>query len=493
MIKLDRRPWPLAIAAWILALVFAAGLLLTGLGKYQQVMQGGENFHDFSGTSLGIWRTILTVAYGGLIGLYSLFLWDGQTGKQWLPQLPPQYLPKGFADLLKLASPFLGLAFLAYPYSSDAYLYLHYGTMASHGMNPYLHTAAEFSSSLSRFIHWTQTATYGPVSMGIFLVPSWFLSISPIAAIFALKGFCLFAHGLNAYLIWRLIGIWLPGGNHQFTLTALYLLNPILLNEFVSNIHLDVFLTTTVIALISCLYSRRYVMAILALWAGCLTKTLPVLWLPLVVGYLVRRRQWRSLILAAGLSLVLIVMLSLTVFPSLAAWKSLVNPGVAGLTARSLYHGLNIILEYLVGVPLSDRLALLSSLNRIAYGGFLVFYAWVGLKPFLNRTYNEANLVVDLGWIALVLFLCATPWLMPWYPTVLVAIALLSFNAPGFFWVSMVFCLSPGLVVGAGSGGGPGSLLTVAATVGPAIGLLISRWRPRSLTPVTEPVPERLP
>jgi alpha-1,6-mannosyltransferase len=513
MIQSGQRPsqlasTALASAALCLALVFASLLLYLGLMKYHSVMAGGPNFHDFPVANRQIWQIGLSLTSTGLIGLYSY--WLGQT----------QTFPQTFGALLKPASPFLVLAFLAYAYSSDGYLYLHYGSMALHGVNPYIHSAKDFVSPLSPLLHWAQSATYGPVSMAIFVISASFVPLSPLLAFFVLKGFCLLAHVLNAYGIHRS----LQDSPQQAKFTALYLLNPVLLNEFVSNVHVDVFLTTTVIVFIGCLYQRHYVGAMLALWAGCLTKTLPILWIPLLIGYLIRQRQWRSLGLSALLSLLLLGGLTAIVFPSLAAWRSLVNPGVAGLTARSLYHGLNVLLNHGFGVSPRDRHTILITLNGIAYGGFFLFYAWLLWKPhrwlrsargpavmpalkhlFTSASptshanvsdkhgsdrngsdkhasdaenYDETDLVQDLGWLTLALFLGVTPWLMPWYSTILMAIALLSRRATSLYRISLVFCLSPGFIVGAAVGDDLGNLAVVGMTVGPAIALLLLRfWR----------------
>jgi len=69
-----------------------------------------------------------------------------------------------------------------------------------------------------------------------------------------------------------------------------YLVNPMLLNEQIVNAHLDVLLANTLIVLIGCLYSGRYVCGILAIWVGFLVKTLPIICLPLVFAFLFNPR-----------------------------------------------------------------------------------------------------------------------------------------------------------------------------------------------------------
>jgi alpha-1,6-mannosyltransferase len=272
----------------------------------------------------------------------------------------------------------------------------------------------------------------------------------------------------NGYLIWRL----LRTSEHRNKLTLAYLINPALLNEQVCNAHIDVFLTTALIVMIGGLYYRQYTIALLAAVTGFLTKTLPLIWLPLIVGFLIRRKQWQPLMLAASITCVVIGGFSLAVFPNFAAWRSLINPGVSGMLARSLYHAIDLLINNFLGLPTSIRQLLINPLIRLGYLVFLFYYVWVLTQPFVKARYSETKLVIDIGWVTLVLFLVATPWLMPWHTTILLPIACLSLNAPLFFVTSFVFGLSPQMVVGTGSGGSSLSLLTSFLTIGPAIAVL---------------------
>ncbi|MBD0328407.1 MAG: hypothetical protein ICV68_18480 [Pyrinomonadaceae bacterium] len=113
-----------------------------------------------------------------------------------------------------------------------------------------------------------------------------------------------------------------------------YLFNPMLLNEQIVNAHLDVLLANTLIVLIGCLYSGRYVCDILAISVGFLVKTLPIIWLPLVFAFLFKQRRWRDLAAGFLLSLLIITVITYTFLPTVAAWKSLLNPGLVSATAR---------------------------------------------------------------------------------------------------------------------------------------------------------------
>jgi len=77
----------------------------------------------------------------------------------------------------------------------------------------------------------------------------------------------------------------------------------------------------------------------------------------------------------------------------------------------------------------------------------MIYYLVRLLKSYFRNNYSEITLISDIGWITLSLFLFATPWLMPWYPSILLPIAALSINAPHFVLTSLTFALSPSIIL----------------------------------------------
>ena len=202
-----------------------------------------------------------------------------------------------------------------------------------------------------------------------------------------------------------------------------YLVNPMLLNEQIVNAHLDVLLANTLIVLIGCLYSGRYVCGILAIWVGFLVKTLPIMWLALVFAFLFNPRRWRDLAAGFLLYLLRITVINSTFLLTVAAWKSLLNPRLVSGTARLFHHVINIGLNFFSNITLDTSLSILSFLKGFSYWIWVIYYLVTLLKSYFRNNYSEINLVSDIGWITLSLFLFATPWLMPWYPSLLLPIA----------------------------------------------------------------------
>lgn len=452
----------LYVFALVTASVLCAVLAVGGVTSFFEAIAGEEtNFNNESFNGISFIRLLSTFSYISLCACYLVWLFRSQPISNELK----------FKQIIKPTIPFLLLALIAYPLSNDIYLYLQYGLMNLRGVNPFITPAGYVSSVLMPLLYWLQTSTYGPVSQLFFTSSAVFIRLNPILGVYIFKIFCLLVYILNAYLIWRL----LKESPSRSKLTIAYLLNPFLLIAHVADAHVDVFLCFSVIVLIGCLFHRRYVAAILAIAAGFLTKTLPIIWLPLVVGFLVSRRLWKTLAIAAAALTVLVLLLSQTFFPTLTAWKSLLNPGVSGLTARSIHHLINLGLSFFTGATFLENQPIIQQLGRITVLGFAIFYSWKLLQPHLKRKYSEVNLVTDLGWVTMALLLGATPWLMSWYPSVLLPFAVLIRNVPIFSFASLTFCLTTGAVIGAGSGNTPLSFLGCLLTLGPVFAVLLGR------------------
>jgi alpha-1,6-mannosyltransferase len=453
--------WLLPALALTLAVALCVGLTVLNLGKYHCILAGGQEHENYAATGGASFRAVLNVVYLALVGLYLIWLLRGRNEAD-----DPSIL-----HLLRRAAPFLLLAYATYPLSNDIYVYLQYGFMGLHGVNPYLHATSSFPSSLSRLAVWDQTATYGPVSLVLFMASAVALPLGPVAAVYLFKLFCLMLHVANASFIGTLLG----HSRHRSRIVLAYLVNPYLLSEHVADGHVDVFLCFTVVLLAGALLRRCYLTAFVALLLGILVKTLPIIWLPLLLVFLVRRRRWWEL--AGGLALILgvVVALTLTVLPTLQAWRSLANPGVAGLAARSVHHLFDLGLgRFLGSMPDLARQESLAWLTRSTVALFALVYAATLLRIYRRPGYSAPDLVADLGRSALVLFLVATPWVMPWYATVLVPLVALTLRNRRFALTGLTYALSSALFLGAGAGEGLFHLLISLLTVGPTLAVMLA-------------------
>lgn len=445
-------PTFLFVSALLISLILGVELTEIGYTKFVNIQQG-INESISLGTAT---RIHFGLAYTSLNLIYTIWVFkeslaqkvqtsaslgnltqaDATTGAIVLYKPSPK-----FSSLLLKSAIFLLIAFLIYPIGSDIYLYLHYGLMGLGGVNPYLENAGNFLSQFSPFIRWDQTSTYGPISQGFFMLSGLFVPLSPVLAIYVFKLICLSFHSLNAYVIWHL----LKGHRYQYGATLAYMLNPLLLFEQVSVAHIDVFICTAILGLILCIQKRHYVWGILAIWLGFLAKTLPIIWLPLTVVFLVRQRYWGKLTIALLLIGGSVLVLQQTLLPTPIAWKSLLNPGVQGKEVNSLgalfqWALTNSSFNLPYALENSLKPVLSSVINRLGIGIFVVFYGATMLRLLLSKE-TEDTLSLALGWTTLVLLLFATPWLMPWYCSVLLPIAVLQ-KSQKFAIVTFTFCLS---------------------------------------------------
>jgi alpha-1,6-mannosyltransferase len=416
-------------AALPLSIYLCIALTILGLDKFHYLLAGGKRFATFpdASTHLGISLSYLFLVLFHLI---------------WLLGTPDFYRPAHFRDILKRTSIFLLLALIAYPLGNDIYLYLHFGLMNLSQVDPFTTPAGEFVSGLTPFVDWKQTSTYGPISQLLFSFSASAIAFSPFLAIYLFKSICLLAHLFNGYLIWKILPPLQRG-----KITTAYLICPLLLVEQVGSAHVDVFINTCVLLVAACLIKQRYAIAFLALWGGFLAKTIPIIWMPLLGVFLIRRQYWKQLAIALLASLFIVATLSLTVLPNLQSWRSLLNPGVIGQYQSSLPALLRASFEtlqiFLPGfLPLSDQKQVLLRVARSGLLVFALFYGWVMLRMFWKHTYSAMHLLEAMGWVTLVLMLYSTAWLMPWYVSVLLAIAAVIPTARVFGITTLMFMVS---------------------------------------------------
>lgn len=425
----------LVATALLCATYLSIALVDLGLDKFHYILAGGKKFATFPDL---VSQIAIGGSYLGLAVIYLVWFFDGDRRAPVL----------SFSSILLKTAVFWVIALIAYPLGNDVYIYLHSGLMNLSGVNPFITRAGSFGSELSPFVDWGQTSTYGPVSQFLFTTSAAILSIHPILAIYSFKVFCLALHLLNGYIIWRL----LPNGGSDSSfnrdrIATAYLVNPLLLMEQVGSAHIDVLVSTSAIVLAASLAKQRYWVSFLALWGGFLSKTIPLIWVPLVTLFLIRQRQWKLLLDTTLTSLGLILVLSATELPGFEAWSSLLNPGVTGQFQASLptlvRFGLDLVRIFIPGsIGISQQQAILSIVTRLTLVGFVGFYAITLWRSYRQLPYLQPQLVEDIGWVTLVLLVFSTPWVMPWYASIGLTIAALIPQARLFGLTSLAFGLS---------------------------------------------------
>lgn len=443
------------IIAIVLSISIAAHLTLSELNILGVVPTLG-----FLGS---VRQRLLAIQFFALCGIYLA----------WMIQFRASTIVSRFTEFLKPASAFLVVSWLSYPETNDIYMYLQYGAMSLNGVNPYLTKAGDFSSSLTNLIDWNYSSTYGIVSLLLFAIPAKLAEVNLFLGVYGFKLICLAFHILNSYLIWRI----LRAKTYRDQVTFAYLLSPVLLFEQVAEAHLDIFLCTILIALDQLLKSRKYLLALVSTGIGVLTKTLPIVWIPLIGVFLIRQRRWKTIGKFLLISAIVVLVLSFTFLPPGEAWKSLLNPAVAGRSTGS-WHSLLEIILLRVGtiVPISTQGTILALFHRFTVLLFAAYYAVTLYRIYRNRAILEDELMVEIGWVTLALFAVATPWYQPWYATLLLPIAALNLQAPIFAIASFAFSLiGTAAALGLRWGQHPLGILATLSTMGAPIVVLMLR------------------
>jgi hypothetical protein len=297
--------------------------------------------------------------------------------------------------------------------STDIFGYIGLGRMAGiYGVNPYLHTYAEFPDAYTPYIEWDITMPYGPVLLPVFAVAGWLSRHSVLASVFGLKLVWLLTHVCNCRVLFQILKGW--GIAPAFGL-FLFALNPLVWLEQIVNGHNDGVLILFGLLAIFALQRGWQVAAILLALLSSLVK------LPGIFFFvLARKREWR--VLAGGLlgSAILLPALKLALFPTKESLLSLTNVG--NYTKNSLHTFLILLAEKFsswLGAPM-DYDALYRLDRRIFTILFFGFCAW---RCWRVRELN--SLVQELAVLFLGLLIGYVTWFFPWYVAWLVPLAAL--------------------------------------------------------------------
>lgn len=175
----------------------------------------------------------------------------------------------------------------AYPFlSSDLFNYLFDAKIiTSYHVSPYTHRPLDFpNDEWLRFMRWVHRySPYGPLWLGMSVVPSVLGFGKFILTFLAFKIFISLFHLVNSYLVFKI----LKKIDREKALlgTAFYALNPLFLIEGIANAHNDVVLATAMLAAVYFLVYERKVLSYVTLLAGVAIKYISILTLPWQVLY----------------------------------------------------------------------------------------------------------------------------------------------------------------------------------------------------------------
>lgn len=320
---------------------------------------------------------------------------------------------------------------LTYPLTSiDVFTYIHTSRVLSvHHANPYTSSFDDFSDEFSSQIAncWSDKPTpYAPlftiISSGLTFIGqnNLFFSLYLFKVLFCILNI------LSVYLIYKI--------TLNYKATILYAWNPILLFELVLNAHNDIL---TIVLLLVSLYffnckqnNIKYIsIAFFFLLLSSLIKYITAILLPVFFIIAWRRIEDRKQKINTILYLLATSIFTLTVF-YYPFWEG------TTIFSRLVSQAGSFSPNWLFSSPLIIILSAVSSLfqseNIIANATqaskyiFIIFYVLFLIYLFFNKHVSSHKAIFYFAIPLLMFYISFFTWLMPWYLTVLIALAILT-------------------------------------------------------------------
>jgi len=175
---------------------------------------------------------------------------------------------------------------------------------------------------------------------------------------------------------------------------------------------LAMFLVAAIISVRRSYWVRAGVMLLMA----TLVKTVALIWLPLLGIDMLRRRQYRAVVISILLTGLVGVILRLTLLPDAAAWGSLVNAGVGERVSESIPACFLRLLAHPGHVGWFRRTTMVAELTFAMKVAFMVISATIAWRLYKRREFTLTSAITQA---TLLLFVLASPWYRPWYATIL--------------------------------------------------------------------------
>jgi alpha-1,6-mannosyltransferase len=421
-----------------------------GLLGYTAVFRDSSVFEGVSAV-----RLILTALFVAICVAY--LVWLRKTLSSAEPERPT------FVRTVAPGWPFLVAALLSPPISSDPLLYLHYGAMALRGVNPYLVPSDALATPFSSFVVWYQTCVYGPIALLTYAFSA--LTQSPVAGVLTLKLLWLCAHLLAGYACFS------ANVERRTWLTRAFVYNPILLLAFVVDAHVDALVAAWLLWGFVALLRDRARVSLLLLVLATLTKSVALLALPLWFAWALSRRRYALLPFGVALLGGTVLVLWFVLFPTGAAWLSLVNP--VPNTGRSIQHALTLSgSSFGFDGPAAARVY-----SSLARGVFIGGAAALWLRAVNARPYDALALARDFALLLLFACLFVVPFVPWWYSSLVVAAVLFSPRASLIWPSAMTYAVCATITLSAGSGLSKAGLVSAALAIVPCT--LMLTWAAR--------------
>jgi alpha-1,6-mannosyltransferase len=321
----------------------------------------------------------------------------------------------------------LWVLFITPLYAKDLFNYASYGKMLSfHGVNPYLHGAADFPRDpVLPYISWKNAiSVYGPLFTYLSALITLIARQGAIANIFAFKivGFAFFLGSL--FVVDSLARRMFPS-RRAFILAAVAW-NPLVIIHLVGGAHNDLVMLFFVLLAFLLYRQEKPVWALFSCMLAVLIKTTAVFVLvPMLVLFLKQNSRWtlRKYGQAAAVLVITPLAFYLPIWPGTAALRKIISVGTefsAASVPRLFRDGLATVLRHL-GMNTSSATSFAMTTSRAVFIlGFLALLVF-----FCYRVRDIYSLLLSAAAIMFAFAICTT-WLMPWYAGFVAAVMIVS-------------------------------------------------------------------
>ena len=273
--------------------------------------------------------------------------------------------------------------FINFPVSDDVFRYIWEGRMQNLGFDPYVlnPNSAELESFRNELWaginHKEWTAIYGPVSLSLFQVVSFF-SPTPLA-------FKIIFITLDLLTLFTLMLILKKKGLHPGSL-VLYAFNPLIIMAFAGEAHLDSLQMLLVIASYYFCISKKWAVSALLIGLAVSSKFTAVIFLP----FLIRKENWRYLLIVLLSALLPVFLFEATVQQM---FSSLFKFGAALRFNDSLHFifyklfGQGTAAYISAGLLISLTVAIWLTQDSPLRGAFFCCFAFLLLSPTVHYWY----------------------------------------------------------------------------------------------------------
>ena len=310
---------------------------------------------------------------------------------------------KSISSLQNLTLITVLILFFSFPsLSTDVFDYNNYNRVAFiHNASPWEVPPQTFSNDSEIYYgSWIdQSSVYPPLAMAISSIVYVIFTANPVLAIWGFKLVATVAFGLTALVIHKQQ----PG---KLQLLAMFLINPLILIEFIGNAHNDMSLGLFVLLGAIAFSKKHYFKAGIGLGLAIIAKVSAVLFIPLLGLYTLKKRNLKAAVQFTVGTTAVVLLTSIFIWPSLGFLLTNISDQL-DLYQRSLATSIRYLFILIFG---EDNIETANRYQKLTTLPFTLGLLWYTTKKITHKTTFKYLSIFMIGYL-----LVSAPMLQPWY------------------------------------------------------------------------------